>query len=341
MKKILALLLALVMLFSVAALIAGCDDGNKKGSSSSKNDKDDEDEDETTAPEGDGETTAPEGGETTDPAGDAAEYKAVTDFYFSLNDQYIMAIDNGDGTISVDMTADIVKRGNVDASAWQTISEGLAVSGYHTLEEIYEGEGIEYGSLSVSFGEEGFFMSECYGAMPEAFTAVFDAMVACFKEVTKDLPEYVAVPMEMGEIADSDRAALDAILADLTLPTTADSFAINGIAKDEYFAVSLGLSSDSGIISGLSFSPMIMSVAYSLNIVTLESASNANAVAQDFESNIDWLKLICVQPENAYIAIKDNQVLCLMGSGDFYADCVVAIEAAGWTVYSTVANPNM
>lgn len=339
MKKILALLLALVMLFSVAALIAGCDDGNKKGSSSSKNDKDDEDE--TTEPEDDGETTAPEGGETTDPAGDGAEYKAVTDFYFTVGDQYIMAYDNGDGTLYVDLAADTIKRGSVDASAWQTISEGLAASGYHNLEEMYEAEGDGYASLSVSFGEEGFFMSECYGEVPAEFAAVFDAMVACFKEVTKDLPEYVAVPMEMGEIADSDRAALDAILANLTLPAPADSFAINGIAKDEYFAGSLGLSSDNGIASGLSFAPMMMSVAYSMNIVTLDNASNATTVAQDFADSIDWLKMVCVQPENAYVAIQDNQVLCLMGSGDFYTDCITAIEAAGWTVYTTVANPNL
>ena len=45
MKKLLALLLALMMLFSVATVFAGCEDSGKKKSSSSKND-DDEDEDE-------------------------------------------------------------------------------------------------------------------------------------------------------------------------------------------------------------------------------------------------------------------------------------------------------
>ncbi len=46
MKKLLALLLVLVMLFSVATVFAGCEDGGKKKSSSSKNDDDDDDEDE-------------------------------------------------------------------------------------------------------------------------------------------------------------------------------------------------------------------------------------------------------------------------------------------------------
>lgn len=49
MKKLLCLLLALMMLFSVAALIAGCEDSGKKNTSSSKNDDEDEDEDDTDA----------------------------------------------------------------------------------------------------------------------------------------------------------------------------------------------------------------------------------------------------------------------------------------------------
>ena len=46
MKKILCLLLALMMLFSVATLIAGCEDSGSKKSSSSKNDDEEKDEDE-------------------------------------------------------------------------------------------------------------------------------------------------------------------------------------------------------------------------------------------------------------------------------------------------------
>lgn len=46
MKKLLALLLALMMLFSVATVFAGCEDSGKKKSSSSKKNDDDDDEDE-------------------------------------------------------------------------------------------------------------------------------------------------------------------------------------------------------------------------------------------------------------------------------------------------------
>lgn len=66
MKKLIALLLALVMVFSVAAVFAGCEDDSKKNSKVEEDDEEEKDDDETTAPEGD-ETTAPEGDDPTDP----------------------------------------------------------------------------------------------------------------------------------------------------------------------------------------------------------------------------------------------------------------------------------
>lgn len=81
MKKLLALLLVIVMLFSVATVFAGCEDSGKKKKSSSSRDDDDEDDeddedeededdkkdDETTAPEGDPTDPEPTDPEPTDP----------------------------------------------------------------------------------------------------------------------------------------------------------------------------------------------------------------------------------------------------------------------------------
>lgn len=69
MKKLIALLLALTMVFSVACVFAGCEDDSKKNSKVEEEEEEEKDDDETTAPEGD-ETTAPEGDETTAPEGD-------------------------------------------------------------------------------------------------------------------------------------------------------------------------------------------------------------------------------------------------------------------------------
>ena len=46
MKKIMALLLALMMLFSVATVFAGCEDSGKKKKTSSRRDEEDEEDEE-------------------------------------------------------------------------------------------------------------------------------------------------------------------------------------------------------------------------------------------------------------------------------------------------------
>ena len=81
--------------------------------------------------------------------------------------------------------------------------------------------------------------------------------------------------------------------------------------------------------------------AYSLVIVTLAEGADAAAIATSFEENIDWLKWICVQPQSAAIAIKDNQVLCLLGSNEIFAQTVTAIDAAGWMPVANLENPNL
>ena len=66
MKQLLALLLALMMLFSVATVFAGCEDsGSKKKSSSSKKDDDDDEDEDEDEDEGDDETED-EGNDETD-----------------------------------------------------------------------------------------------------------------------------------------------------------------------------------------------------------------------------------------------------------------------------------
>jgi len=86
---------------------------------------------------------------------------------------------------------------------------------------------------------------------------------------------------------------------------------------------------------------MMMTTAYSLVIVTLEDAANAETVCSNFESQLDWLKWVCVAPSDALIAQKDNMVLCLMAYDDLYVQTANGIEAAGWSTMKTLNNPNM
>ena len=327
-KKILAMLLAVMMLLSFAACGETKDEGKENPT--------------TTAPqETEPQETEPE---ETKPA--AAQ---VTFFTINLSDEEgnvksIYVMDNEDGTAHIDYTGSIVKRGELDVSVLATITEALNASGLVELNGRSEGDStmsMASGSVYASLDDDSMVSADFYGEIPDEFLNGYAAMEACVEELTADMPEYVPVPMEMGEIAEADKAALDAILSGMELDAPADSFAISGIAKDEFFAVSLGLSSDEGVASGLNFAPLMMSVAYGLNIVTVEDGADVNAVAEDFKNSVDWLNWVCVQPSNMLVATNGNQVLCLLGSDEAYTTTAAAIEAAGWTTYATLTNPNM
>lgn len=313
-KSITALLLALLMVFSLAAC------GNNDTTT-------------TTEPESEGNTT--EGPQTND--------VAMSYFNLSTGENYdniysISAYPNEDGTIHVEYTGAEKKVGDLPSSVWATIAEAFDASGLKDLngQEAYE-EGEANGSLYVTYTDESMVSAGFSGVIPEAFTAGYAAMDECFKNLTADLPVYVPQPIVQGELADSDKVALDAILENMEIPNL-DSFMISGVAKDEYFATIMGLSSYEGIASGLTFAPMMMTTAYSMAIVTLEDGTSTDTVAADFVSSIDWTKWVCVAPSNAIVAVKDNQVLCVMGSETLFTASVSGVEAAGWTVVNTLEN---
>jgi uncharacterized membrane protein len=179
------------------------------------------------------------------------------------------------------------------------------------------------------------------GEVPQEFLDAIDAMDASAQEILADMPVYVPQPAIMGEIAENDMAAMNAILEGLNLPN-ADAFTISGIVKDEYYAETMGLSTDVSTVSAVKMQPNMMGGAvYDLNIVTVAEGVTVEAVAQEFQENIDWTKWVCVSPAEALVATKDNQTLCLLGSDSQFADTKAAIEAAGWTVVVTLENPNM
>lgn len=319
MKKITALLLALLMIVSLAAC-----GGN--GS-------------ETTEPD----TTV---ADTTEVTTEGTTVEGIT--YFSMNMskgeafQMMSASVNDDGTVAVEYMGDIRKKADLDASVMTAIEEALSNSGLVELngQQVYL-EGDVSGTAYVSFADGTSITADFGGELPEAFTNAYKAMEACFQTITADVEEYVPQPQVVGEIAEGDKTALDAILSGMTLEVP-DAFMISGIAKDEYFAVSMGLSSDEGIASGVLFKPMMMPGDYTLSIVTLEEGTSTEDVVSSFESAMDWHKNICPPyPTTALIATKDNQVLCLMGSDDLFTQTASAIAAAGWTTVYSLTNPDL
>lgn len=324
LKNILALALALVMVMSFAAC-----GGND-------------------TPDVESTTTEPE----TTVNNENTENIPDTDIsYFSLNlgenadsTVYLSAYPNEDGTVFVQYMGEVRKETNMDKAALNKIAAAFEASGLTALngqEDYLEGDASAsmYVCYTTADGEE-YVTCGFSGTIPEAFTTGFNAVKAVFEEVMADVPEYVAQPLVIGELTAGDKAAIDAILSGMNLEAP-DAFAISNVANDEYMGAALGLSTTEHVVSGLTFSPMMMTTPYSLSIVTLDDAANAEAVAKTFTNSIDWQKWVCVNPESALVAVKDNQVLCLIGAGDIYSASATAIEAAGWTTYTTLANPNL
>lgn len=314
MKKITALLLAMLLVVSFAAC------GNNQE-----------------------ETQAPTDPQETEPAVEAlpVDYLSLTLNDAEGNAKRISAYVNEDGSASFELYSDIIKKGNLDSTAWNELKVALTVSGLPELNGATSEDYSEItGEMYFTCGEESYYAATYYNEIPAEFIAGYNAVEAALKELAADVPEYVPAPLENGIIAEADRAALNEILGGMTLEAP-DSFAISNIPLEEGFEYSVGLPSYDGIESAVTFAPMMNANPYSLAIVTLNEGTDANAIAKDFEENIDWLKLVCVQPESAAIAVKGNQVLCLLGSGDLFDQTVAAISAANWIPVANLENPNL
>ncbi len=290
---------------------------------------------------GNGTTTVPE---TTEPETTVGnDYETLNSFYMSSSsgeDYFYMSAMIAEGALSVDFKGEIRKKGNLDISAMDTITTAFHESGLLELNGKSEyGEGDGYASFSADSGENNFMSADFSGEIPAEFTAAYEAMTKCFLEVLADVPEYVPAPEESGIIEDGDRAALNEILANLTLDDP-EYYIISGLQKDDNFAYATGLSSSDLAASAVLFAAGNMTSPYQLVLVNMAEGVTAEQVAKDFADNINWRKTVCNPAALACIAVKDNYVLCLMGGNDdLYTNTAAAIEAAGWTVQQNLENP--
>lgn len=319
MKRLFSLLLAAVMLVSLAACAAPAPHETQSATGE--------------ATEG---QTLPVFPETANP---------VTYFSVSLgedyeNIRYISAFPNEDGTIHVEFVADVKKICDLDANVIHGITAALEASGLMELngQDVWA-DGEANGSAYIELANGSGITAGFNGEIPAEYTAAYDALEAFFAELTAGVPVYVPQPMVQGQVDEALMAELNAIFSGAALDYL-DTYVITGVAKDEFFSFTLGLSGDEEIAAAATFAPMMMTTAYSLAIVSLEEGTDAEAVCADFEANLDWTKWVCVHPSNAMIAVKDDMVLCLMGGGELYGATVTGIEAAGWTESASLRNPN-
>ncbi len=319
-KKITALLLALLMVAGLAAC-----NGNQENPT----------EPQETEPQ----QTEPQIELTIDP---------ITFFIVNLQEdgktfRQLSASPNEDGSVYVELVGDVTKKGTLESSAITAITYALEQSGMLDLNGQSESsEGTAYANAYVTYGAEGYLSADYSGTIPQAYIDGFQILEDCFKELTADMAEYVPAPQEIGNVTEGDKLALNEIIDKMNIAGI-DGYTMTNVemADLDTFKFLTGLSSAEGIESGVQFAPQMMTTPYSLVIVTLKDAASADAVAQDFEANIDWMKWVCVNPTNAAVAVKDNQVLCLIGGDDLYSQTITAIGECGWEPVANLENPNM
>lgn len=320
MKRLLSLLLAAMMLLSLAACNQKTDPADPTADTSAT--------------------------DSTDPGTlpvypEAANPVTFLSLSLSLNPQdnrSITAIDNGDGTVNVEYVGEVKKVGDLDANVFHGITAALENSGLAALngQEAYS-DGLANGSMFVEFADGTYISAGFSGEIPDGYSQGYAVMDAFFAQITASLPVYVPQPAIIGPVDPMLLDEVTAILEGSGLQNP-DAFTISHVEKDEYFAYTLGLSGDQGIRSAVSFAPMMMTTAYSLVIVSLEDGVNRQDIANDFLQNLDWQKWVCVAPTNAMIAAKGNMVLCLMAADVLYTQTADGIAAAGWTVVKVAEN---
>lgn len=245
---------------------------------------------------------------------------------------------NEDGSVHVEYVGQQKKVGTFDANVMHGIAKTFLACGLTTLhgQDVYD-EGEANGSMYVEMEDGTIYAVGFSGQVPKTFEEGYGKMDAFFDSLTKGLPVYVPQPQVLGEVEEALLQPMLDILNNSGIEFL-DAYTISQVPKDDLFSYAVGLSSDTGIASAVSCAPMMMTDAYSLVIVKLDGVK-AEAVCDDFEKNLDWRKWVCVAPDKAMIAVKDDMVLCLMAVDQVFEGTSAGIAKAGWKEIKTLERP--
>ncbi len=277
-------------------------------------------------------------------ASDVSENPIV---YFSVsigdmeNIKSLTAYENESGACRVELIGDEKKIGNFVPEAFSCITAQFADCGLAAMDgqSVYE-EGENYASMFVQFADGTFASADFSGTIPQEFTDGYANMESFFTKLTAELGEYVPCPVITGDIDEKVLGEVLDILARSGIENL-DAFGINDILMDEHFEVVAGLTEREGIVNGTNCYPLMMTTPYSFIVVTAEDKSFIPEIREDFESNLDWGKWVCVFATDAFIAEKDNMVLCVMASDELFDKTLAAAESADWDNIVKIQNPDM
>lgn len=219
------------------------------------------------------------------------------------------------------------KEGEVDAAFFRALTLALEESGLRAFDGANTSGGSEYATFRVTFASGASWSGNFMGQVPEAFYGAFDKLDAFFKEQLAELP---ALHTEVSVLDGADEALTAQAQRLVGGVVHLETLQIAGVEPGAGVAWRLGLSDDSDIAAGVACSPNMDTEPYLLSLVRLRAGTDAGGVTENFAASLDWERWVCVAPHFAWIGVKDDMVLCVMGNVDA-AETARAALADGWS----------
>lgn len=258
----------------------------------------------------------------------------------SEQEQTITVYDNADGTMQITLIKDVGKRGTLDAALLHNLTAVLHETELETLSK----QSAEYtddpavSSMFIEFADGSEWNALYRADAPQEFKDGYRHIEDFTAKLMADIPVYVP-RIDIREGTDEAAAAAMEEIMNGTGIKELESFYVSNVPMNEYFGLSMGLSSAEGILNGVMCCHLDHHANYGIYIATLEEGTDAEAVARDFEVSLDWDRYVCVHPDYALIARKDNMVLCFNAGSNWYTETADAIKTAGWTVFREMERP--
>ena len=251
---------------------------------------------------------------------------------------HLSAYPKDENTVWVEYVDDIKKAAALELAALDFLTLGVEESGFAALNgaNVFE-EGACSASVYVSY-ENGNYIGASYtcAELPGEFTAAYNKLLASFKELMADVPEYVPAPTIFGQPNQTHIDTVSQLFAQAGVDYP-DAFGISDIPLDDTFAATAGLSSAEGITCGTICAPLMSPNAFSLVLVNLAPGTDAEAIREDFIDEPDWLKWVCVSADEAAVASRGDTVIFIMCSSAMAQTLFPALEACGWENVETDA----
>lgn len=247
-------------------------------------------------------------------------------------DYIINVWENENGQCQVNYNVEQHKEGVFDKAVFHNITAIVNNAKLDGFERTAVSEGDESATLNVTYQSGKTILSDLVGQVPEDFKVSFEQVNEFFLELMTELPLAEIKATVEGEVNEEILAEINAVLKEVK---HLDNFHIFGI-NDEDLSYSLGLKNTENVVSGAVCAPEMSTTLFRLKIVSLNDTSNVKSTAEDFVSNIDWNQWVCVLPDKAWIGIKDNLVLYVIGDDMSVVETAMGAKNAGWKEYESL-----